>query len=112
MMELPTGSVRATNQVPAIADLQKWLETNEKSQQWLVDEINRLRREAGIAARIGRASVWRWENRQKMNIDDAVLIERITDGFVKVAAWSRHERRPRRVPAHRAPVEHRMAKTG
>ena len=89
--------------VPAIEELEAWLDAHERSRQWLVDEINRLRAEAGVKTRIGRATIWRWENVTKMNVDDAVLIERATSGGVPVALWSRYEVRARRLQPKRVP---------
>jgi hypothetical protein len=78
--------------VPAVEELERWLEANGKSQAWLVDEINRLRRKAGIKTRIGRASIWRWENERKISVDDAVLVQAATQGGVPVTLWSRHSK--------------------
>jgi hypothetical protein len=89
-MELPSSSVRKTAQVPAVGELERWLQENDKSQGWLVDEINRLRKKLGIKTRVGRATIWRWENERKISIDDAVLVETATRGGVPVSLWSRH----------------------
>ena len=80
--------------VAAGVALKAWLEANEKSQTWLVEEINRRR---ATAEKLGRSNLWRWmTGEQRINNDDATLIQAITSAEgtqgppVLATQWSRH----------------------
>lgn len=74
-------------------ELQGWLDTNQRPLIWLVDEMNRRRREAGVASAVGRSNLWRWmTGKLRINVDDATLIEQITEGAILATRWSIYSR--------------------
>jgi hypothetical protein len=79
--------LRRTN-FPACIDVQRWLASNHRSHQWLVDEMNRRRANAGIAGSICRSTVWRWlVGKTRITLDDATLIFQITGTPVERWSW-------------------------
>ena len=69
--------------------VQTWLDENGRSQQWLVDEVNRQRGQRGIRQRIGRSTLWRWmTGKTLINVNDAMLIQIITG--LAMSLWSQH----------------------
>lgn len=83
--------------VPAGAALDRWLAANGKSKDWLVAEMNSWRAREGISGQVGRGAIWRWmTGNVRINIDDAVLIQLITEEGtwepVDARLWSRHWR--------------------
>ena len=74
---------------PNSDELSRWLREQGKSQQWLADELNRLRADNGIAGRVARATIWRWISRAtQISLDDAVMVEAVTRGRVRAINWS------------------------
>lgn len=54
----------------------RWLSKNEKTQQWLADELG-----------VERVSLWRWiVGERKPLVDHCVALERITG--IEVSAWT------------------------
>jgi len=112
---MPKAEVGAAGAV-----LQEWLEATGRSQEWLVEQINTRRAAASVHERVQRSNLWRWMTaRQRINVDEATLIQQITEGRVPVTLWSihhvpseHHGRDPKRSPrgkqgADRAPVSSR-----
>jgi hypothetical protein len=69
--------------------IRKWLDDNDKDQQWLLDELNRRRDGHGVIDRVTRTNLWRWmTGKNQINIDDAALIAEITG--LPMRLWSRY----------------------
>ncbi len=72
------------------AAVQFKLDVHEKTQGWLVDQINAIRADRGVKGRVGMATIWRWMSGfSTISIDDALVLQRILG--VPVAAWSKYE---------------------
>jgi hypothetical protein len=65
----------------------EWLKQNQRSQRWLIAEINRRRQLRDLPATVAGANLWRWRvGGVQPSIDNAAVIEEITG--VPAQAWA------------------------